>query len=71
MTSLTLFWIAVGIAFLIIEMITVTFYGLSIALAAFVTGLFVWYTGLDVVTISQAASLLWYHFSLPTTSPVS
>jgi membrane protein implicated in regulation of membrane protease activity len=55
MTSLTLFWIAVGIAFLIIEMITVTFYGLSIALAAFVTGLFVWYTGLDVVTISQAA----------------
>lgn len=55
MTSLTLFWIAVGIAFLIIEMITVTFYWLSIALAAFVTGLFVWYTGLDTVTISQAA----------------
>jgi membrane protein implicated in regulation of membrane protease activity len=54
MSSLTLFWIAVGIAFLIIEMITVTFYGLSIALAAFVTGLFVWYTGVDTVTIAQA-----------------
>lgn len=33
MTSLILFWIAVAIGFLIVEMITVTFYGLAISLA--------------------------------------
>lgn len=53
MTSLVLFWIAVGIGFLIIEMITVTFYGLAISLAGFVTALYVWYMGLTEVTIAQ------------------
>ena len=53
MTSLFLFWIGVGIGFLIIEMITVTFYGLSISLASFVTALYVWYTGILDVNIVQ------------------
>lgn len=34
-------------------MITVTFYGLAISLAGFVTALFVWYMGLMEVTASQ------------------
>jgi membrane protein implicated in regulation of membrane protease activity len=34
-------------------MITVTFYGLAISLAAFVTGLYVWYTGATEVNILQ------------------
>ena len=53
MSSLVLFWIWVGIVFLIIEMITVTFYGLAISLAGFLTALFVWYMGLTEVTASQ------------------
>ena len=53
MTSLVLFWLAVGIGFLIIEMVSVTFYGLSISLAGFITALFVWYMGYTDVTISQ------------------
>ena len=53
MTSLVLFWVAVGITFLIIEMITVTFYGLAISLAGFITALYVWYGGFTEVTISQ------------------
>jgi len=43
MSSLLIFWIAVGIGFLIIEMITVTFYGLAISLAGFMTALYVYY----------------------------
>ncbi len=53
MSSLTLFWIGVGIWFLIIEMVTVTFYGLAISSAWFLTALYVWYMGLTEVTISQ------------------
>lgn len=34
-------------------MITATFYGLAISLAAFLTSLFVWYMGLTEVTASQ------------------
>lgn len=45
MSSLVIFWISVGIGFLIIEMITVTFYGLAISLAGFVTAAYVWYMG--------------------------
>lgn len=53
MTSLVLFWIGIGIGFLIIEMITVTFYGLAISLAGFITALYVWYSGFTGLTISQ------------------
>ncbi len=34
-------------------MITVTFYGLAISLAGFLTALYVWYSGFTEVTISQ------------------
>lgn len=52
MSSLLIFWISIGIGFLIIEMITVTFYGLAIAVASFIVAGYVWYTGaLDMDTI--------------------
>lgn len=53
MSSLLIFWISIGIGFLIIEMITVTFYGLAISMAAFLTGLYVWYFGVNEVNIIQ------------------
>lgn len=53
MSSLLIFWIAVGIGFLIVEMITVTFYGLAISLAGFVVAGFVWYMGSTEIAIIQ------------------
>ena len=53
MSSLLIFWISIGIGFLIIEMITVTFYGLAISSAAFMVALYVWYFGGTVVDIPQ------------------
>ncbi len=53
MSSLLIFWISIGIGFLIIEMITVTFYGLAISLAGFITALYVYYFWWEVVTIAQ------------------
>lgn len=41
MSNLLLFWIGTGIIFLIIEMLTATFYGLSVAIAAFVLAVYV------------------------------
>ena len=53
MSSLLIFWISVAIGFLIIEMITVTFYGLAISLAGFITALYVYLEGWVEVTITQ------------------
>jgi membrane protein implicated in regulation of membrane protease activity len=53
MSSLLLFWIGTGIIFLIIEMLTATFYGLSVAIAAFVLAVYVWNTGEDSLDIIQ------------------
>lgn len=53
MSSLLIFWIAVGIGFLIIEIITVTFYGLALSLAGFVVAGFVWYTDSTEIAITQ------------------
>ncbi|MBP9779393.1 hypothetical protein KBD33_02080 [Candidatus Gracilibacteria bacterium] len=50
--ELLYFWVAVAIVFLIVEMLTATFYGLSLALASGVVAVYVWYTGeisLDIV----------------------
>ena len=55
MTSLLVFWISLGIGFLIIEMITVTFYGLALSVASFAVALYVWYTGVNVVDIFQGS----------------
>lgn len=52
MSSLLIFWISIGIWFLIIEMITVTFYGLAISFAAFIVALYVWgFWWIDVTII--------------------
>jgi membrane protein implicated in regulation of membrane protease activity len=53
MSSLLLFWIGIGIVFLIVEMATATFYGLSIALAAFVLAVYVWLTGETAIDLLQ------------------
>jgi len=44
MSELLLFWIGAGIVFLIIEMITAAFYGLSLAIASFIVACYVWIT---------------------------
>ncbi len=44
MSSLLYFWLGAGIIFLIVEMITATFYGLSLALAAFAVAGYVYLT---------------------------
>jgi len=52
MSSIALFWIGAGIIFLIVEMISATFYGLSLAIAAFGVGIVTMLmgsTGWDVV----------------------
>lgn len=39
--NLPYFWAAVGVLFLVVEVITGTFYGLAVAIAAFITATFV------------------------------
>lgn len=46
-------WLAVAIAFLIIEILTATFYGLAIALAASIVALYVYLVGDTDFTIIQ------------------
>jgi membrane protein implicated in regulation of membrane protease activity len=53
MSSLLIFWLAVGIGFLIIEIITVTFYGLALSIAGFVVAGFVWYTNATEISLIQ------------------
>jgi len=45
LANLPYFWAAVGVLFLIVEVTTGTFYGLAVALAAFVTATYVLVTG--------------------------
>jgi len=53
MSELLLFWIGAGIVFLIIEMITAAFYGLSLAIASFIVACYVWITWGVTVSIVQ------------------
>ena len=53
MSSLLIFWLAVGIGFLIFEIITVTFYGLALSIAGFVVAGFVWYTNATEISLIQ------------------
>ncbi|MDD2745915.1 MAG: hypothetical protein PHU93_05230 [Candidatus Gracilibacteria bacterium] len=53
MSDLLIFWIATGILFLIIEMFTVTLYGISISIAAFTVGLYVWFTKDTSINVPQ------------------
>lgn len=61
MSTLLLFWIGIGLVFLIVEMITAAFYGLSIAIAAFVLALYCWFMGIDSIDIWQ-----WVIFAVTT-----
>lgn len=47
-------WIIIGVIFLIIEVFTVSLYGLSLALASAVVALYVWYTGESDFSIMQS-----------------
>ncbi len=42
--SILLFWIGLGIVFLIVEVATATFYGLALSLASAIVALYVWIT---------------------------
>ncbi|MDD2566067.1 MAG: hypothetical protein PHZ26_05165 [Candidatus Gracilibacteria bacterium] len=46
-------WLAAGVVFLIIEMMTVTLYGLSMSIAAFVVALYVYLTKAESADITQ------------------
>jgi len=52
--SLLYFWIAVAIIFLIIEFLTVTFYGLALSLSAGIVVLYVAFTGELEFSLTQA-----------------
>ncbi len=52
--SLLYFWIAVGIIFLIVEILTTSFYGLPLSIAGFVVAIYVWLTGDVSITLLQA-----------------
>lgn len=53
MSTLLIFWISISIIFLIVEMVSVTFYGLALAVAAAATALYVWLTGATTVDVMQ------------------
>ncbi|MBS9783898.1 hypothetical protein KGV55_00960 [Candidatus Gracilibacteria bacterium] len=55
MSTLTLFWIGAGIVFLIVEIFSAAFYGLSLAIAAFIVALYVGFTNEADITILQGA----------------
>jgi len=62
MTSLLTFWIAAGVIFLIIEMLTTTFYWLALAVASFLVGVFVFFTHDITVSIIQWVIFAWTSF---------
>lgn len=47
-SNLLLFWIGTGIIFLILELITSTFYGFALAIASFIVAMYVFFLGADV-----------------------
>lgn len=54
MSQLLIFWISAGIFFTILELFTVTLYGISVGIAAFVVAIYVWITGDTAVDVPQA-----------------
>lgn len=53
MNSIALFWLGIGIVFLIIEMIAPMFYGLSLALSAFAVSVYAWVMAVQALDLSQ------------------
>lgn len=58
MSHLFYIYLASGVFFLLIEMLTATFYGLSVSVACFVLALFVYITGDTTMTIAQGIILV-------------
>ncbi len=58
MHDILIFWLSVGVFFLMIEMFTATLYGLSISLAGFILAAYVYFTGEANVSIAQAIILV-------------
>jgi membrane protein implicated in regulation of membrane protease activity len=54
MASLFYIWISLGVLFILIEIMTGTFYGLAVALGAFVVGILVWFFGWIDFDVLQA-----------------
>lgn len=58
MSNLFYIYLASGVFFLLIEMLTATFYGLSVGIACFILALYVSMTGDTTVTIAQGVILV-------------
>ena len=58
MSHLFYIYLASGVFFLLIEMLTATFYGLSVSVACFVLALYVYFTGDVAMTIAQGVILV-------------
>lgn len=53
-----LFWIGIGIAFLIVELLTATFYGFSLAIASFCVAIYAYVCGVQNIDSIQALIFL-------------
>ncbi len=58
MSNLVYIYLASGVFFLLIEMLTATFYGLSISITCFILAFYVYTTGDVTVTIAQGFILV-------------
>lgn len=58
MSNLFYIYLASGVFFLLIEMLTATFYGLSVSVACFVLALYIYLTGDTTMTIVQGLILV-------------
>jgi len=58
MSNLFYIYLASGVFFLLIEMLTATFYGLSISITCFILALYVYITGDVTITIVQGVILV-------------
>lgn len=58
MSNLFYIYLASGIFFLLIEMLTATFYGLAISIASFVLAVYIYFTGDATMTIAQGVILV-------------
>lgn len=54
MSSILLFWLGLAIGFIIIELLTATFYGLSLALASLVVWIYIYFSGDTLFEVAHA-----------------
>lgn len=58
MSNLLFIYLASGVFFLLIEMLTATFYGLSVSITCFVLAIYIYITGDATLTIAQGIILV-------------